>query len=105
MFMAAISEVDLAEARMVGAAAARLLLEGASDVMVTLERVSEEPYHAITSTAPLAQVANHERLLPDEFIGPDGRSVTPAFRRYALPLIGDSIPAYGKLVDLRYRLA
>ena len=105
MFMAAISEVDLAEARMVGAAAARLLLEGASDVMVTLERVSEEPYHAITSTVPLAQVANHERLLPDEFIGPDGRSVTPAFRRYALPLIGDSIPAYGKLVDLRYRLA
>lgn len=105
MFMAAISQVDLAEARVAGAAAVHLLLDGISDVMVTLERLADDPYQAITSTVPLERVANHERLLPDEFIGPDGRSVTPAFRRYALPLIGDSLPAYGRLVDLRYRLA
>ncbi len=104
MFMAAVSEVDLAEARVVGAAAVRQLLNGTSDVMVTLERLSDEPYRTITSTVPLAKVANNERLLPAEFIGPDGRSVTPAFRRYALPLIGDAIPEYGRLEDLRYRL-
>lgn len=105
MFMAAISEVDLAEARVAGEAAVRLLLDGTSDVMVTFERVTDEPYRIVTGVVPLARVANHERLLPDEFIGPDGRSVTPAFRRYALPLIGDAPPAYGRLVDLRYRLA
>ncbi|HEU4792401.1 MAG TPA: diphosphate--fructose-6-phosphate 1-phosphotransferase [Nitrolancea sp.] len=105
MFMAAISEVDLAEARMAGAAAVRLLIEGTTDVMVTLERLADDPYRAITSTVPLSRVANRERVLPDEFIGQDGRSVTPAFRRYALPLIGDSPPAYARLVDLRYRLA
>ncbi|MHC5879398.1 hypothetical protein ACYT69_10780, partial [Streptococcus pyogenes] len=87
--------VDLAEARVVGAAAVRLLLNGTTDVMVTLERLSDEPYRTITSTVPLAKVANNERLLPDEFIGPDRRSVTQAFRRYALPLIGDAIPEYG----------
>ncbi|MBX6342083.1 MAG: phosphofructokinase, partial [Thermomicrobiaceae bacterium] len=94
------SEVDLAEAFEVGARAARLLAEGVSEVMVTIERLSDEPYRATTGTVPVAQVANRERRLPDEFIAPDGRSVTPAFRRWAAPLLGGPLPPYGRLLDL-----
>ena len=68
-----------------------------SDLMITIERVSEEPYAAGYGAVPLAQIANTERLLPDAFIGPDGRSITAAFRRYALPLLGDPLPPYGRL--------
>ncbi|HEU5423144.1 MAG TPA: diphosphate--fructose-6-phosphate 1-phosphotransferase [Nitrolancea sp.] len=100
MFMAAVSEPDLAEAYAVGAGAVRLLLRGVSEVMVTLERVSDEPYQVRTGSVPLPEVANRERLLPDEFIAPGGRAVTDAFRRYALPLIGGPLPPYARLLDL-----
>ncbi|MEA2513868.1 MAG: hypothetical protein QOJ59_3355, partial [Thermomicrobiales bacterium] len=37
---------------------------------------------------------------PEPFIGADGRSVTAAFRDYALPLLGpDPFPIYGRLLD------
>ncbi|HET7037672.1 MAG TPA: diphosphate--fructose-6-phosphate 1-phosphotransferase [Thermomicrobiaceae bacterium] len=100
MFMAAVSEPDLAEAYAVGAEAVRLLRQGVSGVMVTLERVSDEPYSVRTGSVPLEQVANRERLLPDDFIAPNGRAVTAAFRRYALPLIGGPLPPYARLLDL-----
>jgi hypothetical protein len=60
-------------------------------------RESDEPYRATYGTVSLDRIANTERSLPDEFIGADGRSVTPAFRRYALPLLGDPLPAYGRI--------
>jgi 6-phosphofructokinase 1 len=43
-------------------------------------------------------VANKHRPLPDEFVTPDGRGVTEAFRAYALPLLGEELPCYPRLV-------
>ncbi|HET9014306.1 MAG TPA: diphosphate--fructose-6-phosphate 1-phosphotransferase [Thermomicrobiaceae bacterium] len=100
MFGVCASETDRREAREVGAAGVRLLLAGASDVMVTLCRAEGSPYRCDTGSTPLASVANRERRLPDEFIDPCGRGVTAAFRAYAEPLIGGPLPPYGRLLDL-----
>lgn len=102
MYMDSVSEVDLEEAYLVGTEAVRLLLSGVSEVMVTLERINDDPYQVQPGTIALRDVANNERLLPDNFIGPDGRSVTSAFRDYALPLIGGPLPPYGRLLDIPY---
>ena len=102
MAMMAVSSTDLAAAEGVGREAVRRALAGESDRMVTIERVADEPYAVTYGVAPLAAIANAERRLPDEFIGPDGRSITDAFRRYATPLLGDPLPPYARLADLPF---
>jgi 6-phosphofructokinase 1 len=97
VFGLAQSEVDVAEARMVGAAAVRRACEGVSGHMVTLERVSASPYRCETGLAPLEKVANAERPIPDEYINPERADVTPAFFEYARPLIGGPLPRYARL--------
>jgi len=98
MAMWCVSPVDLAEAAECGRAAVRLALDGATDRMVTLVREGDEPYRWSTSSAPLALIANRQKLLPDEFLTGDGRAVTDSFRRYAVPLLGpDPLPEYARL--------
>ena len=96
-FALAHSEVDVAEAKMVGAAAVQRACEGVTDKMITLERVSQNPYRCGTGLASLEDVANAERPVPDEFISPEGNDVTSAFIDYARPLIGGPLPPYARL--------
>jgi 6-phosphofructokinase 1 len=96
--MHAVSEVDLAEAEQAGREALRRALAGESGVMVTMIRVSDEPYQVRFSAVPAGDVAGVERLLPDEFISAGGHDCTTAFRRYALPLIGPAPDDYEVLV-------
>jgi len=91
------SEVDVAEAKLVGAAAVRQACQGVSDQMVTLVRVSNKPYRCETGLAPLEAVANAEHPVPDEFINEAGNDVTAAFVEYARPLIGAPLPPYARL--------
>jgi 6-phosphofructokinase 1 len=102
MAMLAVSEADLVEAEAAGREAVRRALAGESDRMISIERLSDAPYTVGYGTVPLERIANTERLLPDEFIGADGRSITAAFRRYALPLLGAPLPAYGRFAPLRW---
>jgi ATP-dependent phosphofructokinase / diphosphate-dependent phosphofructokinase len=81
------SLTDSAEAYAVGQRAVQLALQGVSGKMVTLERVSADPYRCETGTVDLAKVANGEKKLPREWIGADGFSLTAEFDRYARPLI------------------
>ena len=69
----------------------RAAAEGHSDVMVALGRDSS------TFLTPLESVARTERLLPADWIHPDGNDVRPAFREYAAPLTGD-LPAWPRLL-------
>jgi hypothetical protein len=63
--------------------------------MPTIERLSDAPYTYRIGSAPLDQVANHEKMMPREFITDDGWGITEACRRYLLPLIeGEDYPAY-----------
>jgi 6-phosphofructokinase 1 len=96
-FMGAASSVDLQEAALVGKAAVREAVAGVTDRMITLERVSNDPYESRTGLVELAKVANAERFLPDEFLSPSGNDVTDAFVAYAGPLIGDPLPPYARL--------
>jgi 6-phosphofructokinase 1 len=81
------SLTDSNEAYLVGQRAVQLAVGGVSGRMVSLERVSSDPYRCETGTVDLAKVANGEKKLPVEWIGPDGFSLTAEFDRYARPLI------------------
>jgi 6-phosphofructokinase len=96
-----ISEVDCEEAAMVGQAAVRRALEGTSGYMITLVREPGRAYHCTTGLAPLEEIANVEKLLPDEFINPEGNFVTEAFKEYTLPLLGGALPDYVTLAAHR----
>lgn len=102
MFEQCIAEPDLQVAYDCGVAGVEFLLEGVSEVMVTVERVSNTPLRVQVGKVPLTEVANRERALPEEFIAPGGRAVTRAFRDYALPLIGGSLVPYGRLETIRF---
>jgi 6-phosphofructokinase len=97
VFGLAQSEVDVAEAKLVGETAVRRACEGITDQMVTLQRLSNDPYRCDTGLAPLEAVANAERPIPDEFINQEANYVTEEFIAYARPLIGGPLPPYAKL--------
>jgi len=96
-----VSETDLREALQVGKEAVAHLVDGRSGYMVTLERVLDNPYTCETGLAPLADVANAEKLLPREFMNEAGDMVTDAFWTYALPLIDGPLPSLGRLEGAR----
>ena len=92
-----ISRTDRDEAYLVGRMGVMALLAGENDKMVTLVRHTDEGYSCTTGLVELAQVANAQRLLPDEYLNEDKTMVTQAFYDYALPLIGDPLPQYPTL--------
>ena len=96
-FSTCLSEVDADEAYRAGRAGVRLAASGESGLMVTLEREPGEGYACTTGTAPLEEVANAEKMLPDAYIAEAGNDVTEAFFEYARPLIGAPLPAVGRL--------
>jgi 6-phosphofructokinase 1 len=101
MSIALASPVDLDEAERAGRAAVDAILQGESDIMTTIVRVTDVPYRSQIGRVPLERVANRVRPFPMEFLSAGGRSITPAFRRYALPLLGPNpFPPYGRLLDL-----
>lgn len=97
MSMPYISQVDQEEAYRCGQHAVRLAESGYSGVMVAMQRASSKPYRVLYSQIPLERVAGNEKLLPDEFINPQGNFVTQDFYRYALPLVGGDLPSYSFL--------
>jgi 6-phosphofructokinase 1 len=96
-FCTCISSVDADEAYRAGRAAVKLALAGKSDVMVTLERLPGEAYACDTGSAPLAEIANAEKMLPESYLSPAGNDVTEAFVDYARPLIGEPLAPLGRL--------
>lgn len=98
-----ISAADAQEAYDVGAAAVRAMLAGETAQMVTLVREPGDTYRVRTGLAPLAQVANRERHLPEAYMAGPEQGVTEAFLAYARPLIGPALPVHGRLA--RHRLA
>lgn len=96
-FSSCMSEVDADEAYRSGRTAVQLALSGQSGLMVTLERRPGGAYHSDTGCAPLNEIANEEKLLPDAYISDEGNDVTDAFVEYARPLIGGALPPLGRL--------
>jgi ATP-dependent phosphofructokinase / diphosphate-dependent phosphofructokinase len=89
------SKVDVEQAYAVGKAAVELALKGQNSVMPTIVRIADKPYKWKIGTAPLAQVANQEKMLPRDYITEDGFHITAKARRYLSPLIkGEDYPPY-----------
>ena len=93
-----ISLTDQDEAYRVGQAAARALLEGKSEYMVTLVREDSADYHCTTGLIELEKVADQQRALPDEFVDENKTMVSKQFLDYARPLIGAPLPVYPRIV-------
>ena len=63
--------------------------------MPAIRRLSDSPYRWDIVAAPLAEVANREKLMPPDFISADGFGITASARRYLAPLIiGEAYPPF-----------
>ncbi len=91
------SRTDVEHAYAAGAAAVRMALAGKNAVMPTIVRTSNQPYRWKIGEASLKRVANREKMMPRNFISPNGFGITARCRRYLEPLIrGEDYPTYDK---------
>lgn len=89
------SKVDVEEAIGVGRSAVIIALEGKTNYMVTINRLSSNPYKSSYNYCKLSEVANIEKVVPDYMINDEGNNVTQAYIDYALPLIeGENTSIY-----------
>lgn len=82
-------ELDQLEAYAAGQEAIRLALEGETGNMVTIERLSNDPYESTFGKIALHEVAVKAKPMPREYFNEAGNFVSPAFLDYIRPLIGD----------------
>ena len=88
-------KVDSDQAYAVGKAAVELAVKGVNAVMPTIVRKSSKPYRWVIGSVPLAEVANKEKKLPQEYLREDGFGISEACRRYLEPLVaGEAYPPY-----------
>jgi 6-phosphofructokinase 1 len=99
------SQTDNDEAYLAGQAAVEAAIEGHTDKMVTLLRGDGDTYTCETGLAPLSEIANGVKKLPESWINEDGVSMNYNFYKYALPLIQgevtvpyeNGVPTFAKL--------
>jgi 6-phosphofructokinase 1 len=90
------SETDLEEAYLCGVEAVKLANKGESGYMVSIERMSDEPYMIRFGKAPLKEVAVSAKPMPAEYFNEAGNFVSQEFIEYMQPLAGD-IPEFIRL--------
>ena len=81
------SRVDIEESVRVGRAAIKAASDGVTRQMMTIERVSTEPYWVEISHRDVSEIANKVKHVPEEFINERGNHITDECARYLLPLI------------------
>ena len=99
------SKTDVLQSYAVGKAAVELAVKGHNAVMPAITRVADKPYRWKITVAPLADVANVEKMLPRTFISSDGYGITAKARAYLGPLMKgedpppfkDGLPQYVRL--------
>jgi ATP-dependent phosphofructokinase / diphosphate-dependent phosphofructokinase len=94
-------EKDVLEAKKVGKEAAKYALsELDNDGSIALTGELDDSGLSKTTVVPLKDVADKTRLMPDEFIGEDGKSVTPEYKDYLSSLIWKKIPEIGRFNNM-----
>lgn len=81
------SRVDIEESVRVGRTAIKAASDGVTRQMMTIERVSTEPYWVEISHRDVSEIANKVKHVPAEFINERGNHITDECARYLLPLI------------------
>ncbi len=87
---------DLDEAFNCGLKAVELAKEGTSGYMVSIKRISNNPYSIEYGREPLENVAVRAKAMPDDFINSRGNFVTEKLLEYMRPLI-TNLPEYVEL--------
>jgi 6-phosphofructokinase len=99
------SETDVQQAYAVGEAAVEFALEGKNAIMPCIVRGKGKRYSWTIGEAPLAEVANREKMMPRDYISDDGFGITEEARAYLAPLIvGEAYPEYRKGMPVYVRL-
>ena len=89
------SNSDVEQAYALGKAAVEMALEGKNSIMPAIVRTSNNPYKWEIGCGELKDVANVEKMMPNNYISEDGFSITDSCREYLLPLIeGENYPPY-----------
>ncbi len=86
------SKTDLEEAEQLGRRAVECAAEGQTDIMLSLRRVSSNPYTVVCESVPVCRVANEMKIVPDTFINQRGNGVTEGMVEYLRPLIQGEMP-------------
>ena len=81
------SATDLTESFELGHHAVELAEEGVTGCMVTLKRLSSNPYKVAYGHENVAKIANEIRSVPREWINEAGNDVLPPMYEYLRPLI------------------
>ena len=87
-----LSAVDIEESIRVGKTAVKAAMTGASCIMMTIDRVSENPYSSEIGMADVQSIANQIKKVPSLYINARGNGVTDECCRYLLPLIAGERP-------------
>jgi 6-phosphofructokinase 1 len=88
-----IPAVDRKEAFQCGVEAVKLVKNGLTGYMVSIQREKGKEYRVSYGTTPLTEVAIKAKPMPDAYINAEGNFVTKAFVDYLKPLVGD-LPDY-----------
>ena len=96
------SRTDITESFALGQAAVKYAAEGKTGIMVTINRISNDPYQWVIQSADVSKIANEAKSVPSEWIHPDGNDVTDEMIDYLRPLIigeislqyKDGLPVY-----------
>ena len=96
-FVGVVSAVDAKEARLAGQTAVKFATGGQfKSGSTAIKRKPGKVYKTWIERTELKNVAKETRHMPDEFINKDGNDVTPAFIKYAAPIVGP-LPKTGRL--------
>ena len=82
-----VSETDIEEAAMAGAAGVKAVLAGETKKMIAFKRDSDMPYKMHCTPEDVSLICNQEKKFPKEWINEAGNDITDDFSAYALPLI------------------
>ncbi len=81
------ARIDVTEAYNCGGAAVKAAFEGKTGLVITLKRVSDDPYMCVAEAADVHEIANVEKKVPPEWITEDGTYVRQELVHYIMPLI------------------
>ncbi len=89
------SKTDVDQAYAMGQAAVEMALDGKNSIMPAIIRTSNDPYTWEVGSGELKDIANVEKMMPEDYISKCGFSITDACREYLVPLIqGEDYPPY-----------
>ena len=90
--------------RLKGGFAVESAAVGKTGFMVSIKRISNNPYKSSMQLVPLEQVANVEKKVYDKYINEAGNGITQSFREYCMPLIGGDLPDFASLENIEVNI-